>query len=134
MILRQSRVASIPISDSPRTVSQATRRTTLVKLQEGFPPADLRLLRAPARSLRIVLQGAVDAQSRTEEEKEKKEKKEKKKKKKKKKKRDAHSPGRDFAQHQWVDPNYYGSIIKNIDSIMLKEFMIQIPISNCHLI
>ena len=40
-----------------------------------------------------------------------------------------HSPGRDFAQHQGLEPNYYGSIMKNIDSTILKGLIVQIPIS-----
>ena len=39
------------------------------------------------------------------------------------------SPGRDFAQHRGLEPNYYGSIMENIDSTILKGLIVQIPIS-----
>ena len=39
------------------------------------------------------------------------------------------SPGRDIAQHRGLEPNYYGSIMKNIDSTILQGLMLQIPIS-----
>ena len=39
------------------------------------------------------------------------------------------SPGRHFALKRAVDLNYYGSIVKNIDSTILQGLILQIPIS-----
>ena len=39
------------------------------------------------------------------------------------------SPGRHFALKRAVDLNYYGSIVKNIDSTILQGLIVQIPIS-----
>ena len=38
-------------------------------------------------------------------------------------------PGRHFALKRAVDLNYYGSIVKNIDSTILQGLIVQIPIS-----
>ena len=40
-----------------------------------------------------------------------------------------YSPGRHFALKRAVDLNYYGSIVKNIDSTILEGLIVQIPIS-----
>jgi hypothetical protein len=39
------------------------------------------------------------------------------------------SPGRHFALKRAVDLNYYGSIVKNIDSTIFQGLIVQIPIS-----